>query len=197
MNKHPLLPCRISWSSLSCWEKSKKEFYKRYIIKEPMFETKELKFGKWFSQEIEKPKSENETIEMIRPIIGIYKYPEHMVKKELETPIGIVPIISFLDGYDPGIGEYKTGKTPWTQDRVNKHGQLDFYNFILGKPEDTTLYWIQTENDNYGNIKLTGKVEQFKRDISEKDISKLKDRIIKASVEIHEYYKTIIEDTFK
>lgn len=192
----PLLPCRLSWSSLSTWEKSKTEFYKRYILKEPIFETKELKFGKWFAQEIEKPISQDETIELIRPLLGNYICHEHKVETSIITPIGVVPIISYLDAYDPGIGEYKTGKTPWTQKRVDEHGQLDFYNLVKGVPMKTTLYWVQTENDTNGNIRLTGKVQKFDRIITNKDIENMRGRLIKAAVEIHDYYQEIIKETF-
>jgi hypothetical protein len=181
---------------MSTWEKSKPEFYKRYILREPMFETKEQRFGKWFATEIEKQVSEYPIVEMLRPMLGNYSVHEAKLESTIDTPIGPVDVVSYFDAYDPGIGEYKTGKTPWTQKRVNEHGQLDFYNFILGKPVETTLYWLQTQNNESGGIQFTGQVQQFKREVTERDIMNIRERIIKAVVEISEYYNTIIDNTF-
>ena len=141
-----------------------------------MFETKELKFGKKFAEALEYREIETE-----------YADREEV---KIEADIG-VPCLGYLDGASLDykfVIEYKTGKTPWDQERVNNHKQLWLYGAMIKKlygfyPK-MKLIWHETRNDEQGNIELTGKVEKFDFEMTEEIDKQIKAEATKAWEEI-------------
>ena len=92
------------------------------------------------------------------------KYMKHVPRYEafeyeFGASIGDIPLIGFADGFTKApdskalhvLGEYKTGKSPWTQKRADEHGQITMYLLMLYlkekiRPEDVTcfLHWMPT-----------------------------------------------------
>ena len=138
----------LSWSAISSWEYSKEQWALKYIDgkKEPA--NPAMLFGKAIGEELAKnPK--------FLPSVPRYSVFEH----KLEANIGNINLIGFLDTYEPNkaFREYKThGTTPWTQDRVNSHEQIDMYCLLLYltekiKPSDISIHLdaipVQNKND--------------------------------------------------
>ena len=132
---------------------------------------------------------------------------------EIRCSVLGVPILSFIDSYDSKTGvfyEYKTGKHPWDQTKVQKHDQLVFYAMALkhskGKiPESCELHWIETKEakkesvdfwrDTSGNkIYITGKIKHFVREFDEREIERLEELLVKSAEEISEAYKEFIKE---
>ncbi len=123
-----------------------------------------------------------------------------------------VPLLGFLDGYNPSeniFGEYKTGKHPWDQTRVQKHDQLTLYATMLktlvGKmPEYCDLHWIETKEGtkevedfwrtNEKEINVTGKIMTFRREFDEREIDRMEFIVQKAAEEISEAYQEFIKE---
>jgi hypothetical protein len=100
--------------------------------------------------------------------------------------------------------EQKTGKTPWTQAKVDKHFQLDIYSTLLEEADgfvqdECELMWVKTENlfktmefdgiqlqGTSTDIVLTGEYKIFKRIITAKDRKKCRERIVRVGREIEE-----------
>jgi len=137
-----------------------------------------------------------------------YATPEQQIQVEIEG----VPIFGFIDSFDPetnSILEYKTGRSPWTQKKVDKHLQLDIYSLcveeIFGSVNDECmLIWMQTEKidepkvglitheDSHG-IRLTGEVTEFTRIITDEERENTRELIARVAQEISDDYTEYLE----
>lgn len=130
-----------------------------------------------------------------------------VAEKKLEFEVDGIPVLGYVDSFrteDNFIIEFKTGKTPWTQGRVNKHFQLDVYSLgveiLEGKVNDECmLVWLETEKVDKPregrcahatayDIQFTGKVREFRRTITSEDRASAYDRIITTAQDISEDY---------
>lgn len=160
----------LSWSQISSFEWSKDEWYKRYVLGETMPETMEMKFGKVFAKSIEDGKP-------LAPVTIIHETPimGKNVEHKFEVIFNKVPLIGFADTFChktfKRLGEYKTSKNIWTQQKVDQHGQITMYclmNLITNKvrPEDMDIFLecIQTKEGGDFTIEFMKplKVHHFK-----------------------------------
>lgn len=187
----------ISWSQLNLWETSRSQYIKRYFENESMFETKELKFGKNFSEIVEEQNffgaSEKEKAIFSRLTV------HNKTEVELNANIDGINLIGFLDTAEVKADkvlkfrEYKTGKVEWTNKRATQHGQLYFYSLMVrentGKlPESVYLDWIPTQ-ENENRIEFTGSIKSFRVKVTEKNVQLMKERIKKVASEISEAFE--------
>ena len=186
------------------WKSSPKRYKKEYFVGSDRLDTRFLRFGKSIASQIEEG-----THQEILPSLKVY--PE--VEFQINVDVNGVPILSYLDCYDPSVNlfrEYKTGlgRNPWTPVKVQKHGQLLFYATALraltGKmPEYCHLDWIITEEVERGNkafdkgrkdIRLTKEIKSFKRVFDERELDKMEEDLVKAAMEISKAYREFIQD---
>lgn len=168
----------ISFSKIYLFERSPDEYFKRYFDLEPSFETKYMRFGKLFMEEVEAGKSDDFGRNLI-----IQALPKQNI---IEYPIPDVQhngyqIVGSLDSFGDDtliVEEYKTGRTKWDQHRVDTHGQLDLYAYALSlngiKIKKARLHWLPTTHDENGKVVLTGEIYTFTRKV---DIEKIKKRV--------------------
>lgn len=193
----------LSWSQMSVWQSNPKRYRKEYFENAKKLDTKYLQFGKGIAKSIEDG-SYKETI----PDLVVYPIPEHKIELEING----VPILSYIDSYDPEehvFLEYKTGKRPWNAALVHKHDQLLFYATALkwatGKiPRYCDLIWLETEEavvdpDDFWSqvdrkVALTGKIMTFRREFDSREIERMEDMIVKTAEEISEAYKAFISE---
>ena len=211
------------------WLRSEARYRREYFDSTHKLDTKYLRFGGAFATMLEDmevifartnnrqlaieelareyPMTENmKAVLMEIEIEGISEY-------EIKTKVmGIVPCFSKVDKYDPinnVLREYKTGKIPWTQAKVQKHDQLVFYATMLkweGKPvpEYCDLDWIETkETEQVAEdfwreqpkiLDVTGRILSFRREFDEREIERMQDLIVQVATEISEAYKEHISD---
>lgn len=108
-------------------------------------------------------------------------------ERKLQQFIDGVCCLGFIDnsaetGKIDAFREFKTGKTPWTQERADDHWQLYFYAVMLEEetghiPKTAYLDWIVTENDENGNIVPTGEIKTFEVQIDPERVKKLRIKI--------------------
>ena len=178
----------LSWSAISSFMYDPEQWYKRYILNEPVEENIEMKFGKQFAKAIEDGKP-------MAPVT-ILKAVEH----KFQVVFHDIHMIGFADSFctdtNRKLLEYKTAKQVWTQDKVDNHGQLTLYslfNFITNKvkPEEMeiALECIQTivHGDFTIELKKPIKVHHFKTQRSMMDILKF-GQLILATVDQMEQY---------
>ena len=133
--------------------------------------------------------------------------PGDVAEKKLEFKVDGIPILGYMDSFltsNNFIVEMKTGKTPWTQGRVNKHFQLDVYSLgveiLEGKVnDDCMLVWLETRkvekklegrcaHASAYEIEFTGKVKEFTRTITKEDRAMAFDKIVTIAQDISEDY---------
>lgn len=186
----------LSYSAMNDFYYNRSRFQDKYYrgIDSPV--TPELAFGKRIGELLENNDSS---------LAHITRY--DTAEQKLDFKVDGIPVLGYMDTFDSKtfkIGEYKTGKTPWTQGRVNKHFQLDVYSLgveiLEGKVNDECmLVWLETQrverpiggrvahHDAYG-IEFTGKVKEFVRTITSEDRQIAYDRIITTAQDISEDY---------
>jgi hypothetical protein len=186
----------LSYSAMNDFYYNRKRFQDKYYrgIESPA--TPELAFGKKIGEMLE---NGDESLAHIPH--------GDVAEKKLDFKVDGIPILGFVDSfrtYDNFIIEFKTGKTPWTQGRVNKHFQLDVYSLgieiLEGKVnDDCMLVWLETQkverpiggriahHDAYG-IEFTGKVKEFTRTITAEDRAAAFDKIVTIAQNISEDY---------
>ena len=164
----------LSFTKMDIFKKSEKNFIKKYILKEKVFITKEMRFGKTISDKLER----GEPIEWV----AVLDTPE----QELRADILWVPCLWYIDTCNEDFRyyiEYKTWKTKWTQGRVNKHDQLLMYAAMIHELHwiipTCSLVWIETRNDDIYWIHMTGKVESFDRSFTLEGIETFKNKLPK------------------
>ncbi len=201
--KYLLPKPHLSWSSINCWMTNPERFRKEYFENSEKLDTKYLRFGKGVAKLIEEGKHKE-----LLPDLMVYDTPEY----EMRCEIMGVPMLAFVDSYDSKNNvflEYKTGKNPWDQRKVQKHDQLTLYATMLkaitGKmPEYCDLIWIETKEgavevndfwrDNEKEINVTGKIVTFRREFDEREIDRMEFLIQKAAEEISDAYKEFIKE---
>jgi len=137
--------------------------------------------------------------------------------RELEIRVDVqgVPILAYIDSYDPTNNVFrdtKTGIVPWDKAKVIKLGQLPFYAVALkhkyGKvPEYCHLDWLQSKESkkeavevddfwrtNETELNLTGYMKSFQRDFDEREIEKMEELIVKTAEQISEAYKSFLAE---
>ena len=188
---------------MSCWKSSPGRYRREYFESGHKLDTKYLRFGKGIAEMIEKG-----TYKELLPDLIVCDEREY----EIRTTICGIPILSYIDDYDPVknvFREKKTGKIPWTQAKVIKHGQLIFYATALkhsiGKmPEYCHLDWIETKEgsidvDDFWRekekiVQVTGRIKSFYREFDEREIEKMEDLIVKSANEISDAYKLFLSE---
>ena len=196
--KYKLPRDHISFSQIELWIKAPETYRKKYYAKDPPQYTQspEMAFGNEVTLAMERG-------EDWVSFIPRYETFEHEMIFDIEG----VPILAYIDNIDLNtmtFREQKTGRTPWTQKKVDKHKQLDIYSLGLqekfGKINDKCeLIWVKTEktpkkkmfqgieleSDSY-DLKLTGEYKIFERIITQQERDDMKQLIVKVAKEIEE-----------
>ena len=115
----------LSWSSLSSWNYDKEAWAKKYLLGITEPPNAAMTAGKRIGELLA-------TIPSFLPLVPRYG----VFEKELKVKFGSIPLIGYLDSYDPDTNaffEYKTytkdGK--WSQKIANAHGQIKMYKAML------------------------------------------------------------------
>ncbi len=152
------------------WEKSPKAYREQYLEGKQMPISRAIALGKEIADALE---NDEDTGDIEKDIImGMYpNYEIRDQKIEAKLIVGkeVVPILIKPDTIKldySAIREYKTGREPWTQVKVDKCDQLTFYAtgaYILTKQiPELHLDWAETEFDEAGRPTFTGKFQSFK-----------------------------------
>lgn len=183
----------FSWSQFDLWNRSKKQYYERYILNKPFFETKYIKKGKQFanmiaSGELSSDANLNDVLMQVQRG-DIFEY-------EIECKLGIThhTLKGFIDSANADgthFFEYKTGKELWDDDRVQDNKQILFYALMYylkyGTIPTCTLIWIETIEDIEGNLIFSGRVDEFHREFYLQDLVRLHVDIFNTITEIEGY----------
>lgn len=195
-NKYFLPRPYLSYSCISSFMSYPADFRARYYENKPMITTPELAFGKRIGEMLE---HRDESLAHIPH--------GDVAEKELRFEVDGIPVLGYIDSFrseDKYIYEFKTGKTPWTQGRVDKHLQLDIYSLgvemLEGSVSDECmLIWMETRRKEVQQggrrthagayeIEFTGKVREFTRVITKEQREEAYNTIIRVAQEISTDY---------
>ena len=192
----------LSWSALHLFETSEKKYIEKYFYGEDDNRSNDfMSFGKRYAEAKETGDCKGDPmLEFAMNAVPSYQFPEYKLEAELSTPYGKIKLLAIPDSFseiDIQILEYKTGKIPWTQSKVQKHGQLHFYavstkaKFSVNPSQQ--LWWIETtdkdENGNKIPVRPTGITQVFKFKASDQELKEMEQRIIRACLRIDKLYR--------
>lgn len=202
----------LSFSQIQLWLSSKETYRKKYYADVPPTwgQTPAMAFGNTVTEAMERGE---EWVKFI-PRYSTFEYnpsdePSDPNVKTLS--IQGVPVMAFIDSMNLDtcqFAEQKTGVTPWTQNKVNKHFQLDIYSLLIQKEfgdvqDECFLIWVKTEKvkkkrifdghelEGREIIQLTGEYKMFPRVITQFDRDEMEKTIVKVGREIEEDYKAM------
>ena len=183
----------LSWSQMDLFQKNPEEYKRVYILgEERNISNPYLDFGKLLADGLEKNIELDFELENLKLLLPKYKIAE----KKIEVKMNGIKLLGYIDSFNPktkAIYEYKTGKSRWTQDRADKHGQLDFYSVLIYVKYKVIpkieLVWVETEQNRI--IRPTGKIQTFKVKKDLKDVLKMMSKIQKVAKKISVMYEKI------
>jgi len=194
----------LSFSQIILWQTARETYRKKYYPKErPVYvQSPEMAYGNEVTEAMERG-------EAWTNFIPRYKTFEYDASFEVEG-IHVEAYVDNINLDTVQFNEQKTGRTPWTQNKVNNHLQLDIYSTLLelklGKVHDTCyLTWIKTARKpkqitlangdvieaESQELMLTGELETFKRVITKEERENCKKLIVQIGKEIAEDYAAL------
>jgi hypothetical protein len=183
----------LSWSQFSLWQSSKREYYKRYALNEDRSNNKFFDKGRELSEALEYGENGISTDDLLAVVLEAIPKLDIMEMRIDATLSNGEKTLCYLDSASidkTEFYEYKSGKVPWTQERVDKHDQLVFYALsifrLTGEVPTCKLFWIETEETEQG-LKYTGLVESFDRGFTIKEILEFEKKVIKTIEDIEDF----------
>jgi hypothetical protein len=153
----------MSWSAMASFHYDPWQFFDKYVLRKRQETNPAMEFGKEVG---------NKLISDPAFLPDVLRYP--VFEQQLKGKVMGIPIIGFLDSFDPetkNFYEYKTSSNPrkWTAKTAQEHGQLMFYKLLIHlnykvRPEDIDckLFYIPCEETEDFKVKLSGeKVQSF------------------------------------
>lgn len=214
----------LSFSQITLWLGAKETYRKKYYPDErPFFaQSPEMIFGNFITEEMEK---KNPLYNFI-PRYDTFEFPQvidpetNQRKNLVEFQVQGVVVEAYIDQLDTTnirFREQKTGRTPWTQNKVNKHIQLDMYSAFLedhfGRVDEwCELIWVPTRKAQKtvtlvngdtvtaesSEIEVVGPCPEFPngyvsfpRKISHEERVAIRELIVRVAKEIAEDYKAM------
>lgn len=157
---------------MSLFERDPAAYVAQYIYGKDEPTSPAMVFGKQIAKGLEAKSTNDGEVEHLRTLLPKFPKQEYEIKVAFEG----VPLLAKLDLFSPWrvhIGELKTGRYPWTQSRVNEHGQLKFYALAAWlkykRVPRIELYWAPTEWQA-NKLRLTGEIQTFQAEFSLPDL---------------------------
>lgn len=192
----------ISWSQFDLFNKSPREYWKRYALNEDRSANKYFSKGEEFAKTMEGQETEDNILKAIMHVVPKFCQLEHKVEVNLINGEKMLSILDSCDLNENDFYEYKTGKEPWNQIRAEKHEQLMFYSLSLyiksGRKTvpNCTLIWVETEEVDKKLI-YTGNIEEFPVKYTVKQLERFENKVIKTieAIEDFIYEELELEDS--
>ncbi len=185
----------LSHSAMDLWLTNKRRFRLRYYENNDPFEgNMYTRFGKKVHDDIEHG---------LLPHVPVGTHHEHVIS----VTVAEVPLYARIDSITLATGtvyEHKTGLSPWSQNKVNKHNQLPFYLAMIRAKHGAYdhlchLNWLETRLDTIDTIvdgftfedttlSLTGRCETFDREIDDTKLDAFETFIHDTAMEISNDY---------
>ena len=185
--KNTLLPVKpyLSHSQYKLFKSSPDKYARKYFFGEESYTSGAMEFGKKLALALEVGLPTGDPA-IDHALLFLPAYPER--EFEIRAEIGGVNLLAKLDGYDPKgiIGEYKTGVTKWTKQRIKTDTQITFYclahKLKYGKVPKFELHWYNQS---------TGEIQTFKATRTKYQLQTFADDLLKVWQDINILYEKI------
>lgn len=188
-----LVDGKLSWSQLQVWEKSPRQYIKKYINGEKTFVNKYMLFGTMIHDAIAQGSAEDEQLNMLITLVPRIGNPNTPLTADFTIGKTVVHLNGYADDADlvtDRLIEYKAAKEEdtdgdviWSQEIAEEHGQLKFYGLIhlinVKRYLNTELVHIHSTEDKDGELGVTGEFEVYNKTINPDDIADIMERIAK------------------
>lgn len=189
----------LSHSQIVMWKSSKERYKKLYFNgqEEYRLNNKFLDYGKKFATALEFERDTNELLtDAAILLLPKYDVRDQEIVAEIKTKHGWLKVVGRPDTFNSKtfeFREYKTGMSPWTHSKAQRHHQMRFYAMIIYLKHkkalaDAYLDWIETEKLPDGTIQPTGKTKSFKVEIGLSTILQTINETIQTALEIELAY---------
>lgn len=192
----------LSHSQKILWETQPETYVEQYMYNGQRYTSRAQAYGSKVHTAIENG-GDSGDIEIDLLVNDLPCFPDGLDLREftLETTLSVgkehIPLLGKFDRLKTdytALKDWKTGKNPWTQAKVNKDKQITFYCmmiFIEKKiiPHDIEVVWIPTEEDEQGRLKITGEFVRFHTTRKMSDILNMMVETRKTWKEISERYE--------
>ena len=183
----------FSWSQYYLWQTSKREYWKRYSM------GVEAKTNRFFDKGKELANyMDGEPVSLDDPMLELVvdQIPRlDFAEDELSYNVhgSDKKVICFVDHAKKdgsAFIEYKTGKIPWTQEKVDEHDQMLFYALgyyiTRGVIPTSELVWVETMETENG-LRYTGMFKSFQRTFTMEELDNFAVKIENTIKEIADY----------
>lgn len=194
---------RLSYSQIKCFKESKKEYIKRYILKESFYVNKYMTFGNKVGKAIEANCYDNFSDDEKQTLLKVERLDEF--EKFVVLDFGGFMMYGYIDTCSLDMSriiDYKTGS-------INKHhkylnpdyNQLHYYALSLRQqygitPISAQVNYIIREGNPYKGVNLRVSKEKpilLNIDISEKTLNKVYWDTIEIAKEMESFYLKYLE----
>jgi hypothetical protein len=194
----------ISYSQIQLWKNNKERYKKIYFENKIEYRLNNpgLKYGKVVANALEREEDTGDLLtDSAMVLLKKYDERDQEIKTKVETRdkefFYIVGRPDTLNSITKEFREYKTGKTKWTQTKAQNDKQVLFYAMLIFLEykvvlKEAYLDWIETYENELGEIIPTGKVESFRIVFSLTKILECLEETIKVAKEIETAYMTHI-----
>lgn len=158
----------LSYSQKTLWKSSQKGYIDRYIHGKT-FETGATRYGHKMAEALEHDEMTGDVLlDMTMAQIPKFECMDHDTHCTLEIGKDKIPLYGRMDSRKDdhsAFKEYKTGKVPWTQRKVDEDAQITFYTtmcYLITKkiPSDIELVWVETACIDK-EVVCTGTIKRF------------------------------------
>lgn len=183
----------LSHTQIASWCTYKRGYIKRYFEGEPSYTSPEMEFGIW----IEKLIQEGNLFKMPKELQDVYiDIPRGgYYQRKFVMPFSGFDFLGYVDRIDYNymiLDDYKTGKTPHTQETTDTNEQLKAYALMIreitGKIPLTRIVYLPTVGKGR-DIRLTGDLNVFSVKFSDEELDVYKAKVEQVAREISEFYR--------
>ena len=189
----------LSWSSMDLLERDEKKWIQIYLYGEKNRINRGMALGRQMAEGLENGEMTGDmTLDLVIERLPKFEIMDKPVEADLKIGKKVIHLLAKPDTMKKNMTafkEYKTGQDPWTQAKVDKSGQLEFYNTVFylktGKIErDIELVYVPTEKQVKGaldaKLGVCGDIQSFKRVVTMTQVLKMCVRMKKAWARIEE-----------
>ncbi len=184
----------LSFSQVALWQRDQSAYAAHYFDGRDELRPSNsgMSYGKLVADALEKRVETGDLLtDAAMLMLPKYDIADEEFRVDLKTPKGWVTMLAKPDTMDSktkNFGEFKTGKTPWTQKKAEGHLQMHWYATAIYLAHSVVpkakLVWIETSQSTDGVVAPTGRIDQFDVNITLSDILKTMALVGKVADEI-------------
>lgn len=180
-NKREFHPQKyLSYSQIRLLKENKEDFIKRYFYGEDVIDKRFKKYVEFGQKVHELIENKDQSISNVLDKLPNYKERE----RELKVDYLDVPLFGIIDGLTKDeenfvAADFKTSKRKWTKKEVDNNEQITFYYVLMDLfyneiPRKFYIHRIETAENEWGGLYLTGVVDTIETTRKKDDIQNMK-----------------------